>query len=523
MTRSDERRPRFAAPVVCLLPARNAAEYLPAWFESVERIADAVVALDDGSTDQTAELLAAHPLVRVLLRNPRRPGYHGWDDSENRNRLLAAAAALHPGWIISVDADELVPPDGAAALRAFIDDRAVTGVAYGLPVYRMIDDLAHFDRRESIAMRLFAHRPGQRFPDDRFHFQPVPTSIPPSRWLSTDIRVQHVNGLTDERRRARRRKFAEADPDGRWQDEDYAYLDSPPGPRRAWPVRRPGQPVVLEARSAQPELGSEQGFEEWSDGAIDVGGPVLTAVFVVDESGIDEMATLHRLVVRHRTTTLVDDIVLAQGAEVADDVARLLPHATVIRVPRGASPGAVRNVGLRVAQGDYVVCFDGPADLAPGALDSLVHLHDAGHAVVTGSVGPGDPSAAGWATYFDGPTRASFAREPLLRLGGFDEGCSDVESEARDRLVRAGQRVAHTPHLTFRHHTALASPGEYLSARFRSGGSALGETWRRWRSTSDDVRPVRRRVAPLLAGGAVLGALGRLRGRWPRGSASRPR
>src|SRR5947209_5916722 len=108
--------------VVCLLPVRNGADELPRWFDSVARFADSVVALDDGSTDGTAGVLRANPLVEVLLENPRRESYAGWDDSLNRNRLLAAAGALEPDWIISVDADQLLPREDGDALRRFVDE-----------------------------------------------------------------------------------------------------------------------------------------------------------------------------------------------------------------------------------------------------------------------------------------------------------------------------------------------------------------------------------------------------------------
>src|SRR5215212_6317434 len=82
---SLERQQNEADPmpvkVVCLLPARNAAADLPGFFESAARFADAVVALDDGSTDETRELLEACPLVEVLITNPRRESYRRWDDA----------------------------------------------------------------------------------------------------------------------------------------------------------------------------------------------------------------------------------------------------------------------------------------------------------------------------------------------------------------------------------------------------------------------------------------------------------
>src|SRR5713226_3636460 len=96
--------------IVCLLPARNAAADLPGYLESAAGFCDAIVALDDGSADNTRDLLAACPLVQILLANPRREDYRAWDDGANRNALLAAAAKLQPEWIIQIDADERMDP-----------------------------------------------------------------------------------------------------------------------------------------------------------------------------------------------------------------------------------------------------------------------------------------------------------------------------------------------------------------------------------------------------------------------------
>ncbi|HEV2093142.1 MAG TPA: glycosyltransferase family 2 protein [Rubrobacter sp.] len=128
---------RGRTPVVCLLPARNAAADLPGFFESAARFCDAVVALDDGSTDETRGLLEASPLVKVVLTNPRREDYRGWDDAANRNRLLAAAGGLNPRWIFSMDADERLDAADATALRDFLDRDALPGCAYGFRVVPM--------------------------------------------------------------------------------------------------------------------------------------------------------------------------------------------------------------------------------------------------------------------------------------------------------------------------------------------------------------------------------------------------
>jgi hypothetical protein len=233
-------RPR----VVGLLPARNAATDLPGYFDSIARVVDAVVALDDGSTDETADILEAQPLVELLLRKARRATYAGWDDSANRNRLLAAALELEPHWFLFLDSDERLDPHDAAALREFIDHDALEGHAYGMRVFRMIGDLRHWDRAALWVYRLFARDGNHSLPTQRLHFVPIPPSIPRDRWLQTTVRIQHLAGLTEGHRRKRFEKYLEADPHNRFQPS-YANLLDLPEELKPW-ARRPAGLRVLQ-------------------------------------------------------------------------------------------------------------------------------------------------------------------------------------------------------------------------------------------------------------------------------------
>ncbi|MGH2534749.1 MAG: glycosyltransferase, partial [Thermomicrobiales bacterium] len=247
---------RFA--VVCLLPARNAARDLPGFFASAARVCDAVVALDDGSTDETGALLRDQPLVATLLTNPIRPDYRTWDDAGNRNRLLEAAGALDPTWIISLDADERIDEADAAALRQFLETDALPGCAYGFRHVPMRGDGEHFLPRYQWVYRLFAYEPGQRFPDRRLHFPLVPTSIPRALWLRTTLRIQHLGGMTEERRAIRFQKYLEADPAREFQTE-YGHLLHTPDPSelRRWEPRPAGLPVLLGGEAARRQGGED--------------------------------------------------------------------------------------------------------------------------------------------------------------------------------------------------------------------------------------------------------------------------
>jgi glycosyltransferase involved in cell wall biosynthesis len=204
--------------------------------------ADAVIALDDGSTDDTRRILDADPLVKIVLTNPVRTSYRGWDDAANRNRLLGAASALDPEWVLFLDADETIPSDDGEALRTFLDGDAIPGLAYGLLHHRMWRD-ADYEPTTHWIYRLFAWRQGMRMPPKRLHFNPVPDTIPDVRWIRTTIRVQHFGVASHGQLVARRLKYQEADPEGQY-GSDRAGLNDPPTGVLPWASRPPDLPVL---------------------------------------------------------------------------------------------------------------------------------------------------------------------------------------------------------------------------------------------------------------------------------------
>ena len=320
--------------LVCLLAVRNGAADLEGYLESAERFADAVVALDDGSTDATAELLAAAPLVRKLIRNPRRDSYAGWDDAANRQALLDAASELEPRWVVFVDADERIDPDDAAALRGFAARDAIPGDAYGFRVHRMIGTLDRYDRADLWAYRMFAHEPGMRLPAETLHLVPVPDSIPRARWRSTTVRIQHLAGLDEGRRRERLRKYEQADPGRVWQRDYERILET--DPVRPWVPRPPGLPVLLAGRNRARMSGDD----------LDLEAPRLSAIVIShnDEARIERAV---RSVVQQRCDEPFEVIVVVSGTDrTAAVVAAEFPDVTLIDLGKRALPGRARNAGV---------------------------------------------------------------------------------------------------------------------------------------------------------------------------------
>jgi glycosyltransferase involved in cell wall biosynthesis len=229
--------------ILCLTPMRNVEADLPAFFNGLEAVADGLIALDDGSTDASRRSMAAHPLTLHVLSNPVREGYAGWDDLANRRRLLEAAHEFSPEWILWLDADEVVEPSDAQALRRFVARGAERCVSYALEVLRMIGDLKHYDKRALWVNRLYAYDPCHTLAGGRLHFDLVPAEIVTSK--RTSLRILHRASLTREHRERRFAKYQECDPSNAFQPS-YENLRDPPRNVRTVEPRESSAPIVLD-------------------------------------------------------------------------------------------------------------------------------------------------------------------------------------------------------------------------------------------------------------------------------------
>ena len=453
------------ARIVCLLPARNCSLDLEGYFESTARFADAVVALDDGSLDDTGSALESQPLVKVLLRNPVRHGYAGWDDSLNRNRLLEVAADLEPDWIISIDADERLDPSDGAAVRELVEYEALPDHAYTFRVCRMVGDLNHYDLDRTWVCRLFPFRPGTSFSRDRLHFAAVPTSIHRSRWLKTTIRIQHLSGISADRRRARWEKYGEADPERRWQ-RSYEHLLDAPGVLKLWKPRPSDLPLLQNGRF-------RSGYS-----AVPSQDPALSQVM------INMGETLH-------ATVLPGSLPNTELIRVMSPKGRLSrEHDEIDDSVDDLGAGAARRAGIHLARGDFVIFPTGLAEPTPEIVETLINSHQHGFALVTGAVVNRTNRWPMWADYFlaasrclpgapEGPVKSkslpySYLREPLVRL---KEGLGDLVV-INALLLERGYGAYRVSSELFEHHSEAQTIARLVRERLSNGRETVASTRR---------------------------------------------
>lgn len=475
---SAPRFPRAEPPerpqLTVLVPVRNGADDVPGFLESVARLTDTVVALDDGSDDDSIELLSASPLTRILVRTGRREGR--WDDARNRQALLDAATALRPRWLLFLDIDERIEEGDAARLCNFVEQDALPRFAYGLRVCRMVGDEEHFDREQLVVYRLFAWEPGLRLPEQRLHLVPVPDSIALGHRLETTLRIQHHGSLTAERRAARHAKYMAEDGDGEYA-RSYAHLLDEPGPRHRFERLPASFPVLAPNPSATADP--------------DLDGPALSAIVIAREDA-DRIERAVGAVLEQQCPEPFEVIVVVSGSSATAAIVRdrFGGRVRLIELAQPVLPGAARNAGLRAARGEFVSFPGSHVELPAGSLAARLRAHRGGAAMVTGSITNGTDTPAGWATYFidhagslpgrpsselrDPPSHCSYMRHHLEQLGGFPEHLRAGEDTVVNRnLYRLGYRARREQSIVLVHRSRCETVPALLRHHFERG-VALG-------------------------------------------------
>ena len=151
---SQERSPLKKTPrsLSVAIIARNAAEGLAETLVSVRNLADEIVVLDTGSTDETP--MIAERLGAKLHRRP-------WEESfaAARNTCLTLVSGE---WVLWLDAGERLEKEEGRLLREFVDEHADLATAYLLRI--ALPGREPLVTGEQIAcVRLHPNRPGLIF------------------------------------------------------------------------------------------------------------------------------------------------------------------------------------------------------------------------------------------------------------------------------------------------------------------------------------------------------------------------
>ena len=172
---------------VCMI-ARNESADLPRCLSSAKGLADEVVVVDTGSTDDTIAIARSFD-ARVIE--------HAWrhDFAEARNVSLDAALG---DWILVLDADDEVPEETHGALGAFLDaaDAATPRIdGWAMLYHSPMPPGEAVSFTEHPVLRLFRNRREYRF-EQAIHEQVLPSiQRAGGRVEPSDLRLTHYGYL----------------------------------------------------------------------------------------------------------------------------------------------------------------------------------------------------------------------------------------------------------------------------------------------------------------------------------------
>lgn len=205
------------ALIACMMRVKNEARWIERCVGSVLSLCDAVVILDDHSTDGTAEICERIPKTKVI-RSP----FSGLDETRDKNYLLAEVARMNPEWVLHIDGDEELEDDGPAKIRQTILSGAAD--AYKMQVVYLWDkpDMIRVDRWYADFCRpsLFRFKPGLKFESGRaaanFHCGNVP--VPVGVMGRTGARLMHWGYIHAADRIRKYHWYNQKDPNNRAED-----------------------------------------------------------------------------------------------------------------------------------------------------------------------------------------------------------------------------------------------------------------------------------------------------------------
>lgn len=109
---TDKAKPK-TGKICCTLRVKDEEAYIGECLQSVSRIVDDIIVLDDGSTDKTPEICQSFENV-THYEYQKKP----LDEGRDRSYLLQKALTIKPDWILSLDGDEVLTPNSRFILQS---------------------------------------------------------------------------------------------------------------------------------------------------------------------------------------------------------------------------------------------------------------------------------------------------------------------------------------------------------------------------------------------------------------------
>lgn len=230
-----EVQPKVRGRLTLSMVVRNeSSRYLRQALEQHRQYIDDAVIIDDGSTDDTADvcLQALEGIPVKLIRN----AFSRFSNEVMlRQQQWEETLAVNPEWILNLDADEWFEQSFVQELDTLLQNRATNVFCFRLYDFWSI----HSYRSDAIWRAHESYRPFLLRYDPTFdykwkntpqHCGRFPVNILELPHQLSDIRLKHYGWAKDEHRREKLHRYQMLDPDAKygWKEQYLSILDVNP-------------------------------------------------------------------------------------------------------------------------------------------------------------------------------------------------------------------------------------------------------------------------------------------------------
>jgi len=225
--RSDERD--NMPKLVAMVRVKDGINYIELWLENMSELVDEIVAVDNGSSDGTYEILQRHPKVVAVERT------EGFDEGRDKILLYRIARECDPDWLLWLDVDEVFEKRMTRKkLDRMMSSKFIT--RYSFRRFHLFGDKHHF--MASVPMLwdiswptrdLWKEQPTAYFADLKIHNGPV-RGVKGFFHFST-IRILHWGFLYPDDMKKKTRSYIKLDPDRQEMYEKHRDMEP-----STWPL-----------------------------------------------------------------------------------------------------------------------------------------------------------------------------------------------------------------------------------------------------------------------------------------------